>query len=373
MQRKNILFLLSILIITSLACSFGFLDSFINSLPEEVGDVISDPGRIATLVLEEAEALSDQESPSGDNATAPINDLGYGLSELESFQIELVQSLDGVDQAGNPIILTVTNTQEIIKPLQIFHLILRSETAIETSQFFEVYRFGNEVYLIDSDQNTGEIACTAFTEDLEAFNASEIDAGLSLIFSDLSVGEKVEEGVLVNDILTDHYLVNDLKMANSNLENANGEIWFAQNGGYIVRFEGIATGESVSVVEGVQGSGTIKWTFNLSEVNQITEITLPKTCSLMAEGGINDIPVPEDAMEVTKIGSMLSFSTSQEPAELAEYYRLEMANSAYQLKEEIVYEDFYAYTFEKAEETVTIILALGKSGGSEATIIIEEK
>lgn len=373
MQRKNILILLSILFITSLACSLGFLDSFIDRLPEEVGDVISDPGQIATLVLEEAEALSDQESPTGDNSTAPIDDLGYGLNDLESFQIELVQSLDGVDQAGNPIILTVTNTQEVIKPLRTYHLTLRSETEVETSQYFEVFRFGNEVYLIDSDQNTGEIACTAFTEDLEAFNASEIDAGLSLIFSDLSVGEKVEEGVMVNDILTDHYLVEDLKMTSSTLKDAKGEIWIAQNANYIVRFSGMATGESVSVVDGVQGSGTIEWTFILSKVNQITEITLPETCRLLTEGGINDIPIPENAVEVTKIGSMLSFLTPDEPADLAEFYRLEMVNAGYQQKEEIVYENFYAYTFEKAEETVTLILTLGKDSGSDATIILEEK
>jgi len=373
MHRKNILFLLSILFITSLACSFGFLDSFINRLPEEVGDVISDPGQIATLVLEEAEALSEQESTTENNQSLPFEDLGYGLSELESFQFELVQSLDGVDQAGNPIILTVTNIQEVIKPLQIFHLILRSKTEVETSQYFEVFRFGNEVYLIDSDQNTGEIVCTTFTEDLDAFIASEFDSGLSLIFSDLSIGEKVEEGVLVNEILTDHYLVEDLKMANSTLKNAKGEIWIAQNGGYIVRFTGMATGESVSVVDGVQGSGTIEWNFNLSEVNQITEITLPETCKLLTEGGINDIPVPENAMEVTKIGSMLSFLAPDQPAELAEFYRLEMINAGYTLKEEIVYENFYAYTFEKAEETITLILALGKESGSEATIILEEK
>lgn len=373
MKRKKFLFLLSILFITSLACSFGFLDSFINRLPEEVGDVISDPGQIATLVLEDAETLSEQESNPRSNQPVPIDNLGYGLSDLESFQFELVQSLDGVDQEGNPIILTVTNTQEVIKPLQIFHLTLRSETEVETSQYFEVFRFGNEVYLIDSDQNSGEIACTAFTEDLDAFNASEIDSGLSLIFSDLSIGEKVEEGVLVNDILTDHYLIVDLKMTNSNLEKANGEIWIAQNGGFIVRFAGIATGESVSVVDGVQGTGTIEWDFNLSEVNQIAEITLPETCRLLTEGGINDIPVPENAVEVTKMGSMLSFLVPDEPAKLAEFYRMEMVNVGYQLKEEIVYENFYAYTFEKAEETVTLILALGKESGSEATIILEEK
>ena len=373
MLRKKIILLTSILIFTSVACSFGLVESLRDQLPDELNNLVADPGQIATLVLEEVEELSQQESNLESVQPVIEDDLGYGLSELDSFRINMMQSFNGLDPDGQETIITVTNTQEVIKPLKIVHMVLKSESNARPLEIFEVYRFGNEVYYLDFEETSGITECSAYTEDLSSFDTDENDLGLSLIFSNVALGEMVEEGVVVNGITANQYKVINVEMVNSELSNVEGDIWYAQDGGYIVRFDGSAKGESHSDLEEIQVTGTINWEFSLSDVNQITDIPLPEQCRLASVGGVNDIPVPENALDVSKIGSMLSLDSPDAAADLAEYYRQEMNNLGYSLTDETVYEDFYLFTFLKAEETITIIIAGTDNGGSDATIIVEVK
>ena len=373
MLRKRIILLSSILIFSSVACSFGIADRLMNRLPEELNELIGESNQIATLVVSEVEDLAQQERFINDTDMAIGNDLGFGLSELDSFKIYLMQSFSGLDQDGNETVITITNTQEVIKPLKVVHMEMKNENNTKPLEIFEVYRYGNEVYYLDFEESSGITECSAFTEDFSSFDTEENDLGLSLIFSNLALGEMVEEGVMVNDILTDHYKVKNVEMANSTLTNIEGDIWFAQDGGYIVRFEGNAQGESNSELEDFQVTGSIVWEFSISNVNQITDIPLPEQCKLAAEGGINEIPVPENAIEVLKLGSMVNFKSVDTAANLADYYRLEMNNLGYSLSDETTYEDFYLFTFLKAEETITVIITGMDDGGSDATIIVEVK
>lgn len=373
MLRKRIFLLSSILILTSVACSFSIADRLMNRLPEELNELINDPGQIATLVVGEVEELAEQEPFFNTSDMAIGNDLGYGLSGLDSFKIYLMQSFSGLDQDGNETTITISNTQEVIKPLKVIHMELKNENNTKPLEIFEVYRYGNEVYYLDFEESSGITECSAFTEDLNLFDTEENDLGLSLIFSNLELGELVEEGVMVNDILTNHYKVKNVEMANSKLTNIDGDIWYAQDGGFIVRFDGRAQGESYSELEDFQVAGTIEWEFSLSNVNQITDIPLPEQCKLAAEGGINEIPVPGNAIDVLKLGSMVNFKSADSAANLADYYRLEMQNLGYSLTDETIYEDFYLFTFLKAEETITMIITGTDDGGSDATIIVEVK
>ena len=147
MNRNKLFALLSVLMITSIACSYGFVNSIVDRLPDEIGDLISSPGQIATKMVEEVEALSDQESDSLVFTEPDFNDLGFGLNKLDSFRTQLVQSLNGVDENGNTTNITVRNFQEVIKPLNIVHMRTETVTDVKPLQTFEVYRYENDVYL----------------------------------------------------------------------------------------------------------------------------------------------------------------------------------------------------------------------------------
>ncbi|MDO9086230.1 MAG: hypothetical protein Q7U53_08490 [Anaerolineaceae bacterium] len=374
MNRKKLFTLLAVLMITSVACSFGFVNSIVDRLPDEIGDLMENPGQIATKMVEEVEGLSNQESDSLVFTEPDFNDLGFGLNKLDSFRTQLIQSLNGMDENGNTTNITVRNFQEVIKPLNIVHMKMEMETDVKPIQTFEVYRYENEVYLFESEETTkNDAECTPFTENVDALNLDGNDLGLSLLFSDLEVGDILEKNIIVNGIRVDHYRVNNVAMVNSTLSNVKAEIWYARNGAYIVRFNGEANGEAYSEEEDVNVSGTIRWQFDLTDVNTVTDIPLPVSCKLASEGGVNDVPLPENVQEISKIGSMLNFSSPDDASSLADYYRNEMVAAGYSLNDETIFDDFYVLTYLRAEETVTIIITGMDGGGSAAIITVEVK
>ena len=97
MQRKKMITLLSILLITSIACSFGYLDNFINQALDEtdgnenqistVEGGIDNSGGDPGFELEQAQA--------GESVN-----LAQGLSDLESFHFQFKQTMIGMDESA---------------------------------------------------------------------------------------------------------------------------------------------------------------------------------------------------------------------------------------------------------------------------------
>jgi len=368
MKKLKIIFIFTVLVLSSLACSSEFRNSIVDRLPEDLGEAISNPGQIATLVVDEVAELNNEGQGSGNSTQPNFDDVAFGMDALESFRFQFIQSLQGTDDGGNTTNITVVNDQEVIKSLQLAHMRMETTTEIKPLQILEVYRFGNEVYLLD------EVAeCTAFTENLDVLDADGTDLGLSSIFSNLDVGNLKQQGEVINGMVTNRYQVKNVAMVNSTLTNVNAEIWYAQEGGFIVKFAGEAQGEAYSESENVNVSGTIHWEYNLTDINSIIEIPLPENCRLAAEGGVNDLPVPDNVQDLSIIGSMLSFNSPDEASVLADFYRLEMPVAGYVLSDETVYDDFYVITYSKAEETITIMISGVNSGGSDAIITVEVK
>jgi hypothetical protein len=368
MKKIKIISIFVVLLFSNLACSSDFRNLIIDRLPEEVGEVITNPSQIATLVVDEVAELNNEGQGTGNSTSPHFEDIAYGMDTLESFRFRFVQSLQGTDDAGNTTNITVVNDQEVIKSLQISHMRLETTTEVKPLQIVEVYRFGNEVYLLGEG---GE--CTAFTENLDVLNADGTDLGLSSIFSNLEIGNLKQEGEETNGVLTNRYQVKNVVMVNSTLSKVDAEIWYAQEGGFIVRFAGEAQGEAYSEAEDLEVSGTIRWEYDLTDINSIIEIPLPENCQLAAEGGVNDLPVPDNAQELSIIGSMLSFNSPDDASILADFYRSEMPVAGYILSDETVFDDFFVITYIKAEETITIMISGVNAGGSDAIITVEVK
>lgn len=366
MRKIKIISIFLVLVLSSLACSSEFRNSIIDRFPDEVGEVLTNPGQIATLVVNEVAEINNEET--GNSIQPHFDDIAFGMDSLESFRFRFVQSLQGTDDAGNSTNITVVNDQEVIKSLQIAHMLMETTTEVKPLQIVEVYRFGNEVYLVGADTE-----CTAFTENLTVMGSEGTDLGLSSIFSNLEIGNLKQQAEMINGVVTNRYQVKNVEMVNSTLSNVNAQIWYSQEGGYIVRFAGEAQGEAYSEAEDLKVSGTIRWEYDLTDINSITEIPLPENCNLAAQGGVNDLPVPDNAQELSTIGSMLSFNSPDDASALADFYRSSMPAAGYILSDETVYDDFYVITYVKAEETITIMISGVNGGGSDAIITVEVK
>jgi hypothetical protein len=337
-------------------------------ITEELGEALPSPRQIATLVIDEVNELNNTDQGSGNFTEPQFDDISFGMKPLESYRLHFVQSYQGVDNEGNPSNTTITNYQEVIKPLLITHLRMETTTELKLIRVFEIYRFGNEVYLLDELEN-----CSEFTENLNVLNPDDNGLGLASIFSNLEIGSIKEQGVMVNGVLTDQYEVNNVAMVNATLKDVHAEIWYARDGGFIVKFAGEAQGDAYSELEDINSSGSISWAYDLTDINAIVEIPLPQKCQLVAEGGVNELPVPDNVQDLSKIGSMLSFNFPDSATILADFYRAAMPAAGYSLVDETAIDDFFVITYVKAEETITIMISGLNSGGSDAIITIEVK
>ncbi len=368
MKKIKIISIFMVIVVSSLGCSSEFRNSIIDRLPENIGEALPNPGQIATLVIEDVNELNNIDQGSGNYTKPQFEDIASGMDTLESYRFRLVQYFQEMDEEGNPATVTVINNQEVIKSLQIAHIRMETKTEIKPIRIFEVYRFGNEVYLVAEQGD-----CTAFTENLDVLNFDGSELGLVSIFNNIEVGAIKEKGVLVNGVLSDRYQVKNVEMENATLRDVNAEIWYAQDGGFIVNFTGQAQGEAYSESEDINRSGSIHWEYDLTDMNSVVEIPLPQQCQMAAEGGVNDIPVPDNAQDLSKIGSMLSFNSPEEASWLADFYRAAMPVAGYSLSDETVFDDFFVFTYLKAEETITIMISRLNSGGSDAIITVEVK
>jgi hypothetical protein len=107
----------------------------------------------------------------------------------------------------------------------------------------------------------------------------------------------VERGVEVNGIMTDRYEIEDVEsligeeeMNVEELTVRQAEVWVAQDGGYLVKMDVDATGTDA---QGTDGDFTMQ--YELQDVNNIDEITLPEACANASEiPGMENLPaVPE--------------------------------------------------------------------------------
>ena len=292
MNKIKIIFIFSVLVLSSLACSSEFRNSIVDRLPEDLGEAISNPGQIATLVVDEVAELNNEGQGLGNSTQPNFDDVAFGMDALESFRFQFIQSLQGTDDGGNTTNITVVNDQEVIKSLQIAHMRMETTTEIKPLQILEVYRFGNEVYLLD------EVAeCTAFTENLDVLDADGTDLGLSSIFSNLDVGNLKQQGEVINGMVTNRYQVKNVAMVNSTLTNVNAEIWYAQEGGFIVKrgYEKVVAGKKTLVVEDLTTTG--------GSVKKVVE-------ALRTAGA--EVPIPTRPRVARKVGHSLQSSPQKQ-------------------------------------------------------------
>jgi hypothetical protein len=96
--------------------------------------------------------------------------------------------------------------------------------------------------------------------------------------------------------VTDHYVVEDVESLvgdeEMNIEEFNvqqADVWVAQDGGYLVRMNIDATGTDT---QGTEGSFMMQ--YELQDVNNVDEITLPEACANATEmpgmEGVPDVP-----------------------------------------------------------------------------------
>jgi len=135
----------------------------------------------------------------------------------------------------------------------------------------------------------------------------------------------------VNGVETKHYSFDEKALntgdfgEGSEIEEAEGHLYVAVDGGYLVRLDitmsgkqfELPTGEGQSVSE-----GSFRMLMNLSAINEPIDIQVPPEA--LAGGAPEDVPIMDDAEETASLGDMIAFKSATSVDEVAEFYKAQM-------------------------------------------------
>ncbi|MGQ9816079.1 MAG: hypothetical protein ACUVR3_13185, partial [Candidatus Roseilinea sp.] len=176
----------------------------------------------------------------------------------------------------------------------------------------------------------------------------------------------VERGVTVNGVRTDRYTFDETSIGFGVFSKASGDMWLAQEGNFVVKYVGTATGKMLMFGGDIDGTAT--WNYQLEEINTLSSIELPPEC--VAQKPADDIPVPAGATDKGQFGGMITFKTTDTAEQVAKFYQAEMPAQGWTEGEASEFGDMRTLSFTKDDRSLSIMISLGDDGTS---VIITEK
>lgn len=242
-----------------------------------------------------------------------------------------------------------------------------SMTQIEGTNYMQMPEFG----CITTSETDMMAESFADTIDANRFLGEVGDAEL--------VGEET-----INGIDTLHYTFDETSLQSemSTFNWAQGDVYIAKEGNYVVRFrlegEGsvsdmaMALDESGTMPEQVIGQIVVQ--MDITSINEPVDITIPEGCENSGAGN-SDYPILEDAAEFSSIGNFITYTTETAFADIVAFYQETLAAQgwAYQDGESLILENSTALMYFSQDDrtlTVTVTEVTGRSGF--AVLIMEE-
>lgn len=354
--------LIAALVIALAACGGG-------TRPAPAGDspAAQAPAAEPTAVPEPTVAPEPTAAPQEEERS--LDELGKGLEGLASFRLVFTATFEGAE-AGAAKQGSLEYTQEYIAASgdQRFRIASKGDWAQSGSAsggIFEILRVGGMSYMYNPEQ-TGDQQCVAFSAEgqdqgpvLDAFKPEAIIGGIEN-------ARLVGRGETVNGVKTDHYAVSEGGIGLVGASSAKGDAWIASEGGYLVKYQGTATGKGMFL--GPDAEGSFTWAYDLTEVDQLEAIELPEVCAAQQPSG--DIPIPDGATEKSTFGTMQTFKTADAPEAVAEFYAGELGALGWTEGERTAAEGMVMMQFTKDARKLSITISKDEGG---STVMINEE
>ena len=298
--------------------------------------------------------------------TSNIPDIEAGLESLASYRARFTFSFEEKDDDGKERKGSLEFVQEVIAESKDKHIRMAGAgLGDEASEggAFELFTVGGVSYIYSMDD--GVARCISFSSDESESNPAAMFKPNDVL-GGLNKARLVERSVTVNGVKTDHYVVDQSGMDAGVFSAASGDIWVAQDGNFVVKYTGTATGK-VELL-GSDANSTVTWNYQLEEINTLSSIELPPEC--VAQKPADDIPVPAGATDKGQFGGMITFKTTDTAEQVAEFYQAEMPAQGWTEGEASEFGGIRTLSFTKDDRSLSIMISPGDDGTS---VIITEK
>jgi hypothetical protein len=196
----------------------------------------------------------------------------------------------------------------------------------------DFYAIKDQIYLLDN--TTDPISCTVFGSSEGTIESlGGIKPGQ--LFISITKGELVAQGETVNNIKADHYSAKSIDMSLGEPTSISGDVWYAQDGGYIVRFTGKAEGKFLLSSNLIDGSVT--WDYEVTDINKVGEMQEPSACSegdSPTSANMEDIPIPDNATDKQVLGDFIAYGSPDGADTVLAYYREKLPALGWKIDED---------------------------------------
>lgn len=356
-MRRHMWLPIALLVLSSLACSiFGRAGEAIDAgreaatLVAEVGSEIGEEG-LATLVPEEPD-----EEPGDDEPAQPEVDVD-ALQELQSYRMRM--TTEWIPEEGEVDYLQMEQAQ--IREPRAQRTVWRDAAGESAVEFVEI---GEQAWMCSGG------ACTHTEADPDEIGSEFSDPGM---FNFGFLTDDVYDSLLgreqVNGIQTRHY---DLRLsamqaaflAQGDVSDLSGEVWIADEPdlpAFTVRLEMSWTEERQ------ERTGQASIEYEVYDVNEPFTIEPPEGAD--RTGLPDDVPPYPGGEQEFSMEGMAGFSTTDSPAEVAEFYREALAEEGWTLQADDEMGDMIQQSWTKeATSLMVMITAQDEETGIMITI-----
>ncbi|MDY6875386.1 MAG: hypothetical protein SWK90_04165 [Chloroflexota bacterium] len=303
-----------------------------------------------------AEALPPTEAPAGSEETEEefsLSSVTSGLESLDSYRGYFKMTFDGTTGGEAEHATYEMNTEYVRDP---FAQRIVMQVA-DTEEDFEIVYIGDKQYILFGE---GQCMSTSAEEsdamDMEIFAPEDVIGGLEN-------ARRVWPDEQVNGILCSHYTFDETGVAWAGFAHAEGEVWVAVDGDYVVRYILEADGKDPAT----EDEGHIEWEYEISDVNVPITIEPPPGCEITE----SEFPIMSDATDMTTMGGMTMYTSASPLDDVLAFYQEQMeANGWSDTGDTFITSDTAMLSYTKDERVVTI--ALSTEDGAVSVIIMSE-
>lgn len=278
-----------------------------------------------------------------------LDDPVIGLDGLSSYQATLALHFDGV-RNGQPEEWSQTVQMRAVRGDSAFRQVIIENDGPVAGQSFMADANGMRYEQIDNGE------CRA--ESLADFEPLELDwepAGLLFPLHGAD-GAQPEQ---VNGLDAKHYTFDARALGESKLNEAQGEVWLASDGGYVLRYVITKTGGENYFGEGMEGSMT--WDYSLTDINQPLSLELPAGCPQ----GMVAAPLMPDAANVEQLPEVTHYTTSASVEQVLAFYAEELPALGWEVSgEPALAETTGLATYTLGDQQLTLFISSVETGRS---------
>lgn len=295
-------------------------------------------------------------SPSGGTEAEEelsLSSVTGGLQSLDSYRSHFRMTFEG-STGGEAEQWVMEMDMEYVREPSAQRIVVQGGMAGEG---FETVQIGDQQYVVfGEEQCVSSSADEGDAMDMEIFEPADVLGGLDN-------ARRIRPDEKINGILCRHYAFDETSIAWAVLSHAEGEVWVAVDGDYVVKYVMQADGKDPAS----QDEGHIEWEYETRDVNKPITIEPPSGC----EAAESEFPIMSDATGVTTMGGMVMYESASSFDDVLAFYQEQMlADGWSETGDSFTSPGTAILSYTKDERTVSITLA-GENGTVSVMIMGE--